>query len=412
MKNIFDIILKEKNRQQNQIELIASENVVSKNVLLAMGSVLTNKYAEGYPSHRYYGGCEFVDEVETEAIETVKKLFGAKFANVQPHSGAQANTAAFFSCVRPGDVVLGMDLAAGGHLTHGAKPTVSGKWFKSFSYGVSKDTYLIDYDDVRKIALECRPKLIVAGASAYPRIIDFKRFKEIADEVGAILMADVAHYAGLIVAGEYPNPLPYADIVTSTTHKTLRGPRGGIILTNNEMLAKKIDKAVFPGVQGGPLMHVIAGKAVSFQEADSEEFKKYIKQVMKNAKVLAETLMKNGINVLTSGTDSHMVIVDLRGLDVTGAILEKELEKVGMTCNKNAIPFDPLPVNETSGIRLGTPAGTSRGMIEEDFELIGKLIADVINDISKKSYSDLKRSEIKMQIANLCSKLKEIPSLI
>lgn len=412
MKNIFDIILKEKNRQQNQIELIASENVVSKNVLLAMGSVLTNKYAEGYPSHRYYGGCEFVDEVETEAIETVKKLFGAKFANVQPHSGAQANTAAFFSCVRPGDVVLGMDLAAGGHLTHGAKPTVSGKWFTSFSYGVSKDTYLIDYDDVRKIALECRPKLIVAGASAYPRIIDFKRFKEIADEVGAILMADVAHYAGLIVAGEYPNPLPYADIVTSTTHKTLRGPRGGIILTNNEMLAKKIDKAVFPGVQGGPLMHVIAGKAVSFQEADSEEFKKYIKQVMKNAKVLAETLMKNGINVLTSGTDSHMVIVDLRGLDVTGAILEKELEKVGMTCNKNAIPFDPLPVNETSGIRLGTPAGTSRGMIEEDFELIGKLIADVINDISKKSYSDLKRSEIKMQIANLCSKLKEIPSLI
>lgn len=411
MKNLFDIIEGERIRQRDQIELIASENVVSENVLRAMGSVLTNKYAEGYPGRRYYGGCEFVDKVETIAIDEVTKLFKCSYANVQPHSGASANLAALFACAKPGDTLLGMSLSCGGHLTHGARPTISGKWFDSISYGVSKETNLINYDEVFSLACEFKPKVIIAGASAYPRQINFKKFREIADSVGAVLIADVAHYAGLIISGEYESPFPYADIVTSTTHKTLRGPRGGVILTNNEDFAKKIDKAVFPGVQGGPLMHVIAGKAVAFIEAGTDDFKHYAKQMIKNARSLAESLISNGVNVLTGGTDSHMVIVDLRDTGVTGAQVEKALEEVGMTCNKNAIPFDPLPVSETSGIRLGTPVGTSRGMNEIDFSLIAVLIADVIKKMSSGTYTEQDKKNIKEQITLMCKKLSDIPHI-
>lgn len=411
MKDLFNIIESERVRQRDQIELIASENVVSENVLKAIGSVLTNKYAEGYPGKRYYGGCEFVDKVENIAINEVKKLFNCSYANVQPHSGASANLAALFACLKPGDVLLGMSLSCGGHLTHGARPTISGKWFDSISYGVSKETNLINYDEVLSLACEFKPKVIIAGASAYPRQINFKKFREIADNIGAILIADIAHYAGLIVAGEYESPFPYADIVTSTTHKTLRGPRGGIILTNDENFAKKIDKAVFPGVQGGPLMHIIAGKAAAFIEAGSEDFKKYAKQMVLNAKALAEELILNGVKVLTNGTDSHMVIIDLRGTGVTGVLIEKALEDVGMTCNKNAIPFDPLPVSETSGIRIGTPVGTSRGMKEEDFRLIATFIAEVIKKISSNNYREEDKNNIKKQITLLCKKLSDIPHI-
>lgn len=408
-QRIFDIINNETERQTRQIEMIASENIVSENVLRAVGSVLTNKYAEGYPEKRYYGGCEFVDEIESIAIDGAKKLFGCNYANVQPHSGAQANLAALFACLSPNDTILGMNLASGGHLTHGAKPTISGKWFQSVSYDVDPETSLIDYNVVEILAKEYRPKLIIAGASAYPRIIDFAKFKEIAEEVGAILMCDVAHYAGLIVAGEYPSPFPFADIVTSTTHKTLRGPRGGLILTNDEEMAKKVNKAVFPGVQGGPLMHIIAGKAVAFAEALTDDFKKYAHQMIVNAHSLAEALINTGINILTNGTDSHMVIIDLRNLNVNGREVEIALDEIGITCNKNAIPNDPLPPSLTSGIRLGTPAGTTRGMDEQDFKLVGEIIADMIFALNEKKLDDTIKLNLKKKVQSITGKLASIP---
>ena len=380
-KDIFDIIGKELKRQQQQIELIASENIVSRAVMEAQGSILTNKYAEGYPNKRYYHGCEFVDEIETLAIERAKKLFNAKFANVQPHSGSQANVAVYLALLKPNDTLLGMSLDAGGHLTHGSKVSISGKWLNSVSYGVDKNSGLIDYDMVEKLAVEHNPKLIIAGGSAYPRAIDFARFRKIADKVGAYLMVDMAHFAGLVAGGVHQNPLEFADVVTSTTHKTLRGPRGGIILTNNEELAKKINSAIFPGSQGGPLMHVIAGKAVCFKEDLSDKFKEYAKQVVKNAVVLGETLKKRGLELVSGGTDTHLLLVDLRPKNVTGDIVADALDKAHMTCNKNSIPFDPMPPKVTSGIRLGTPAGTTRGFKEKEFEMIGNWIADVVEAI-------------------------------
>ena len=373
---------RELGRQQNQIELIASENIVSRNVLLAQGSVLTNKYAEGYPGKRYYGGCEFVDEVETIAIERAKELFGAAYANVQPHSGAQANQAVYFALLQPGDRILGMSLAHGGHLTHGSPVTMSGKWFEVSSYQVREDNQLIDYDQVRAVALETRPKLIVAGASAYPRVIDFAFFRKVADEVGAYLMVDMAHYAGLVAAGVYPDPMPHAHVVTTTTHKTLRGPRGGMILTNDEALAKKFNSAVFPGNQGGPLMHVIAAKAVAFGEALEPSFKIYAQDVAANAKVLADTLIAGGLNIVSGGTDCHMVLVDLRPKGVKGRDAEHALERAGLTCNKNAIPFDPEKPAVTSGVRLGTSAGTTRGFGQAEFKRVGELILQVIDALA------------------------------
>jgi glycine hydroxymethyltransferase len=373
---------RELGRQQNQIELIASENIVSRNVLLAQGSVLTNKYAEGYPGKRYYGGCEFVDEVETLAIERAKELFGAAYANVQPHSGAQANQAVYFALLQPGDRILGMSLAHGGHLTHGSPVTMSGKWFEVSSYQVREDTQLIDYDQVRAVALETQPKLIVAGASAYPRVIDFAFFRKVADEVGAHLMVDMAHYAGLVAAGVYPDPMPHAHVVTTTTHKTLRGPRGGMILTNDEALAKKFNSAVFPGNQGGPLMHVIAAKAVAFGEALEPSFKLYAQDVAANARVLANTLIAGGLNIVSGGTDSHMVLVDLRPKGVKGRDAEHALERAGLTCNKNAIPFDPEKPAITSGVRLGTSAGTTRGFGQAEFKRVGELILQVIDALA------------------------------
>jgi glycine hydroxymethyltransferase len=373
---------RELGRQQNQIELIASENIVSTNVLLAQGSVLTNKYAEGYPGKRYYGGCEFVDEVETIAIERAKELFGAAYVNVQPHSGAQANQAVFFALLQPGDRIMGMSLAHGGHLTHGSPVTMSGKWFEVSSYQVREDNQLIDYDQVRAVALETRPKLIVAGASAYPRAIDFAFFRQVADEVGAYLMVDMAHYAGLVAAGVYPDPMPHAHVVTTTTHKTLRGPRGGMILTNDEALAKKFNSAVFPGNQGGPLMHVIAAKAVAFGEALQPSFKIYAQDVAANARVLAETLISGGLNIVSGGTDCHMVLVDLRPKGVKGRDAEHALERAGLTCNKNAIPFDPEKPAVTSGVRLGTSAGTTRGFGQAEFKRVGELILLVIDALA------------------------------
>jgi glycine hydroxymethyltransferase len=373
---------RELGRQQNQIELIASENIVSRNVLLAQGSVLTNKYAEGYPGKRYYGGCEFVDEVETIAIERAKELFGATYANVQPHSGAQANQAVYFALLQPGDRIMGMSLAHGGHLTHGSPVTMSGKWFEVSSYQVREDNQLIDYDQVRAVALETRPKLIVAGASAYPRAIDFAFFRKVADEIGAYLMVDMAHYAGLVAAGVYPDPMPHAHVVTTTTHKTLRGPRGGMILTNDEALAKKFNSAVFPGNQGGPLMHVIAAKAVAFGEALDPSFKIYAQDVVANAQVLAETLIAGGLNIVSGGTDSHMVLVDLRPKNVKGRDAEHALERAGLTCNKNAIPFDPEKPAVTSGVRLGTSAGTTRGFGQAEFKRVGELILQVVDALA------------------------------
>ncbi|MFN7967698.1 MAG: serine hydroxymethyltransferase [Acidimicrobiales bacterium] len=373
---------RELGRQQHQIELIASENIVSRDVLIAQGSVLTNKYAEGYPGKRYYGGCEFVDEVETLAIDRVKQLFGAGFANVQPHSGAQANQAVFLALLQPGDRIMGMNLAHGGHLTHGSPVTMSGKWFDVVSYEVREQDQLIDMDAVRERALETKPKLIIAGASAYPRQIDFARFRAIADEVGAYLMVDMAHYAGLIAAGHYPNPVPHAHVTTSTTHKTLRGPRGGIILTNDEALAKKLNSAVFPGNQGGPLMHVIAAKAVAFGEALQPSFKDYAKTVIANARTLASTLQKGGLDIVSGGTDCHMVLVDLRPKGVKGRDAERALERAGLTCNKNAIPFDPEKPFVTSGVRLGTSAGTTRGFGEAEFAKIGELVLKVVDALA------------------------------
>ncbi|BCK77486.1 serine hydroxymethyltransferase [Acetobacter aceti NBRC 14818] len=375
-------IASEFERQRDGIELIASENMVSEAVLQAQGSVLTNKYAEGYPGRRYYGGCSEVDKVEVLAIERAKQMFGAGFANVQPHSGANANQAAFMSVVAPGDTVLGMSLAAGGHLTHGAAPNYSGKWFNAVQYGVRKEDGYLDYEEMESLAREHKPKLIVAGSSAYPRIIDFARFRKIADEVGAFLMVDMAHFAGLVAAGLYPSPIPHADIVTTTTHKTLRGPRGGLILTNNEALAKKINSAVFPGLQGGPLMHVIAAKAVAFGEALKPEFKEYQKAVAANAKVLGETLVARGFDLVTGGTDSHLLLVDLRPKKVTGKIAEKALERAGITANKNAVPFDPEKPAITSGIRLGSPAATARGFREAEFRQVGEMIDEVLTALA------------------------------
>jgi glycine hydroxymethyltransferase len=380
---IYDAIRKELGRQQEQVELIASENIVSRAVLQAQGSVLTNKYAEGYPGKRYYGGCEFVDVSEQLAIDRICKLFGAKFANVQPHSGAQANMAVMMALLAPGDTVLGQSLAHGGHLTHGAKPTVSGKWFNAVQYGVREADSLIDMEEVAKLAREHKPKLIIAGASAYPRQIDFAGFRKIADEVGALLMVDMAHYAGLVAAGIYATPVPHAHVTTSTTHKTLRGPRGGIILTNDEEIAKKINSAVFPGIQGGPLEHVIAAKAVAFKEALDPSFKTYAQAVLDNARALAATLKKGGLNIVSGGTDCHLVLVDLRPKNITGKDAEKSLEHARMTCNKNAIPFDPQKMMVTSGIRVGTPAATTRGFGVKEFELVGQCIVEVLDGLAK-----------------------------
>lgn len=373
---------RELTRQSEQIELIASENIVSRAVLEAIGSVLTNKYAEGYPGKRYYGGCEFVDEAEELAIERAKKLFGCNFANVQPHSGAQANQGVFLALLNPGDTFLGMSLAAGGHLTHGAAPNLSGKWFKAVQYGVRKDDGLIDYEEVEKLAREHKPKLIIAGGSAYPRVIDFARFGKIAKEVGALFMVDMAHYAGLIAGGAYPSPFPHADVVTTTTHKTLRGPRGGMILANDEDLGKKINSAMFPGLQGGPLMHIIAAKAVAFGEALKPDFKIYSRNIVENARALGATLVERGVDLVTGGTDSHMTLVDLRPKKLTGKAAAEALERAGLTCNKNAIPFDPEKPFVTSGVRLGTPAGTTRGFGIAEFKAVGNFIGDVFDGLA------------------------------
>lgn len=380
---IFNAIEKEKIRQLEQIELIASENYVSKAVMEAQGSVLTNKYAEGYPKARYYHGCENVDIVETLAIERAKKLFNAEYVNVQPHSGSQANTGVYVALLQPKDTILGMSLDAGGHLTHGASVSFSGKWLKSIQYGVREDTGLIDYDEVECLALDYKPKLIIAGGSAYPRQINFARFREIADRIGAYLMVDMAHFAGLVAGGVHPNPLEFADVVTTTTHKTLRGPRGGMILTNREDIAKKINAAIFPGTQGGPLEHVIAGKAVCFKEALNDSFKLYARQVVDNAAVLGETLKKRGLNLISGGTDTHLLLVDLRPKGLTGNVVAEALEKAHITCNKNAIPFDPMPPKITSGIRVGTPAGTTRGFKQREFTIIGNAIGDVVDALAQ-----------------------------
>ena len=369
-------------RQQEQIELIASENIVSRAVLETQGSVLTNKYAEGYPGKRYYGGCEVVDEAEVLAIERAKALFGCDYANVQPHSGSQANQAVFMATLTPGDTFMGMDLAAGGHLTHGKSVNQSGKWFRPVSYAVRPQDDLIDYDQAAELALAERPKVIIAGGSAYSRHIDFARFREIADSVGALLMADIAHYSGLVAGGVYPNPFPHAHVVTTTTHKTLRGPRGGLILTNDKKLAKKLDSAVFPGLQGGPLMHVIAAKAVAFGEALRPEFKIYAQQVIDNARALADSLQQAGFRIVSNGTDSHLMLVDLTPKGVNGADAEVALERAGITTNKNGIPFDPLPPVQTSGIRVGTPAGTTRGFGEAEFRQVGRWIGEVLDGVA------------------------------
>ncbi len=385
-------IEKEYVRQRRNIELIASENCVSEAVLLAAGTVLTNKYAEGYPGHRYYGGCEEVDVVETIAIERAKKLFGAKYVNVQPHSGVSANYAAYMSLTKPGDTVLGMNLDHGGHLSHGSPANFSGKYYNIVSYGVTADTNVIDYDQLRDLAKKHKPRMIVAGASAYPRVIDFKAFSDIAKEVGAYLMVDIAHIAGLVAAGEHPSPVPYADIVTTTTHKTMRGPRGGLLMTNDEALAKKINSAVFPGAQGGPLMHIIAAKAVALGEALKPEFKVYQQQIRKNAKTLAEELLKYGFDLVSGGTDNHLMLVDLRKFKTTGRDMEKLLDTVYITANKNKIPNDPENASLTSGIRLGTPAVTSRGFKEEDMKKVAELIYLTASDYKNKA--DYIRSEV------------------
>ena len=394
----------ELSRQQSQIELIASENIVSNAVLEAQGSIHTNKYAEGYPGSRYYGGCEYVDIAEEIAISRVKKLYGCNYANVQPHSGAQANGAVFLALIKPNDTILGMSLDAGGHLTHGAKPSQSGKWFNPVQYGVNEEG-LIDYDQVEGLAKEHKPKLIIAGGSAYSRKIDFKKFREVADMVGAYLLVDMAHYSGLVAAGEYPNPIEYADVVTSTTHKTIRGPRGGMILSNNLDLGKKFNSAVFPGLQGGPLMHVIAAKAVAFGEALQPEFKKYIQQVISNAKKLGETLVNHGLNLASGGTDTHLLLVDLTPKGLTGDLAEASLERANITCNKNSIPFDPMPPKVTSGIRVGTPAATTRGFDNNDFIKVGDLIAETLDGLQNNPEDNSKTEEnVRMQVKELCDK--------
>lgn len=380
---IAGAISDELGRQQHEIELIASENIVSRAVLEAQGSIMTNKYAEGYPGKRYYGGCEFVDVAETLAIERAKQLFGVGFANVQPNSGSQANQGVYQALIQPGDTILGMSLDAGGHLTHGAKPNQSGKWFNAIQYGVRKQDGHVDMDQVRSLAREHKPKMIVAGFSAYSRVMDWAEFRTIADEVGAILFVDMAHVAGLVAGGVYPSPFPHAHVATTTTHKTLRGPRGGLILTDDEAIAKKINSAIFPGIQGGPLMHVIAAKAVAFKEALQPEFKSYARQVVANAKVLAETLLKGGVDIVTGGTENHLMLVDLRPKGLTGKATEAALERAFITCNKNAVPFDPEKPAITSGIRLGTPAATSRGFAEGEFKLVGEYIIEVLDGLKE-----------------------------
>ena len=397
---VAKIVDKELNRQRTKLELIASENIVSSAVMEAQGSVLTNKYAEGYPGKRYYGGCEFVDEVETLAIERAKKLFGAEYANVQPHSGAQANMAVFFSLLTPGDTVMGMNLNDGGHLTHGSPVNMSGKYFNIIPYGVDKETERIDYDALEKQAQECKPKLIVAGASAYARTLDFPRLAEIAHGVGAYLMVDIAHIAGLVAAGLHPSPVPYADVVTTTTHKTLRGPRGGLILCKDAEFGKQFNKAVFPGIQGGPLMHVIAAKAVALGEALKPEFKEYAQQVVKNAAVLAKTLQDNGFRIVSGGTDNHLMLVDLTNKSITGKIAQTVLDEVNITANRNTIPFEPLSPFVTSGLRLGSPALTTRGFKEEDMKEVGEIIAMVLSDVENESVKE----EARQRVAALCEK--------
>lgn len=397
---VYNAIVEEEKRQEEGIELIASENFVSKAVMEAAGSVFTNKYAEGYPEKRYYGGCANADTVEQLAIDRLKKIFGAKFANVQPHSGSQANMGVYVSLLEAGDKILGMGLSSGGHLTHGYKINFSGKNYVGIEYGLNPETEMLDYDEIRRLAIQEKPQIIVAGASAYSRVIDFKKFREIADEVGAYLMVDMAHIAGLVAAGEHPNPMEYADIVTSTTHKTMRGPRGGIILTNNEEISKKIDKAIFPGIQGGPLMHIIAAKAVAFKEALSPEFKEYQKQVVKNAKAMADALVKGGLRIVSGGTDNHLMLVDLRSKGVTGKMAEEGLEKAGITCNKNSISNDPEKPFVTSGIRLGTPAITARGMKEDEAVQIAEMIIKVLENVN----DDEKITEVKNEVLKLAEK--------
>jgi glycine hydroxymethyltransferase len=400
---IYKSIRHELARQQEQIELIASENIVSRAVLEAQGSVLTNKYAEGYPGRRYYGGCEYVDVAEQLAIDRATKLFDCAFANVQPHSGAQANQAAFLALLSPGDTILGMSLAAGGHLTHGAAPNLSGKWFKAVQYGVRRADARIDYDEVERLAKEHKPKLIIAGGSAYPRAIDFARFRAIADAVGAFLMVDMAHFAGLVAGGAHPSPLPHAHVVTTTTHKTLRGPRGGMILSVDAELGKKINSAVFPGLQGGPLMHAIAAKAVSFGEALRPEFRAYARAVVDNARTLAATLAARGLDIVSGGTDTHLMLVDLRPKKLTGKAAEASLERAGVTCNKNGIPFDPEKPTVTSGIRLGTPAGTTRGFGAAEFREVGMLISDVLDGLAAHAENNARsEGEVHAKVRELC----------
>jgi glycine hydroxymethyltransferase len=405
-------IADELGRQRHEIELIASENIVSRAVLEAQGSVFTNKYAEGYPGRRYYGGCQFADVAETLAIERACKLFSAGFANVQPHSGAQANQAVFLALMQPGDTFLAMDLTAGGHLTHGAKPNLSGKWFRPVHYGVRRQDHLLDYDAVEELAREHRPKLIVAGGSAIPRRIDFARFRAIADSVGAYLMVDMAHFAGLVAGGQHPNPVPHAHVVTTTTHKTLRGPRGGTILTDDEAIAKKINAAVFPGLQGGPLMHVVAAKAVAFGEALRPEFRDYAAAVVRNAQVLAETLTKGGLDIVTGGTDTHLMLVDLRPKGVTGRDTEAALGRARIACNKNGVPFDPQPPAVTSGVRLGTPAGTTRGFGEAEFSQIGGMIVDVVDALARRPDGDPDvEAAVGQRVSALCDRFPIYPGL-
>jgi glycine hydroxymethyltransferase len=407
---LFSAISHELARQQDQIELIASENIVSRAVLQAMGSVLTNKYAEGYPGRRYYGGCEYVDVAEQLAIDRAKELFGCEFANVQPHAGAQANNAVYMATIQPGDTIMGLSLAAGGHLTHGAPPNQSGKWFNAVQYGVRQVDALIDFDEVARLAQEHNPKIIVAGGSAYPRFIDFAKFREIADSVGALLMVDMAHFAGLVAGGVHPSPLPHAHVVTTTTHKTLRGARGGMILTNDEALAKKFNSAIFPGTQGGPLMHMIAGKAVAFGEALKPSFKVYAQSVVDNAKTLAETLVLGGLDIVSGGTDTHLMLVDLRPKGLTGNIAEKALERAGLTCNKNGIPFDPEKPMVTSGVRLGTPAGTTRGFGQSEFRQVGEMIVEVLDGLAANGEDNSSvENAVREKVGSLCKRFPVYP---
>ena len=410
---LFGAITGELTRQRDEIELIASENIVSRAVMDAQGSVLTNKYAEGYPGRRYYGGCQFVDVAENLAIDRAKALFGCDFANVQPNSGSQANQGVFAALLKPGDTILGMNLASGGHLTHGAAPNQSGKWFNAIQYGVRQQDSRIDYDEVAALAKAHQPKLIIAGGSAVPRVIDFARFREIADSVGAWLMVDMAHFAGLVAGGQHPSPFPHAHVATTTTHKTLRGPRGGMILTNDEELSKKINAAIFPGIQGGPLMHVIAAKAVAFGEALRPEFRTYAAQVVKNAQALAAELMKGGLDIVTGGTDTHVMLVDLRPKGVKGNATEKALGRAHITCNKNGIPFDPEKPTVTSGIRLGTPAGTTRGFTEAEFRQIARLIIEVVDGLAQNGEegNGAVEERVKAEVAKLCALFPLYPEL-